>query len=132
MNHFNYFNSGAALLGAFLSWFLGGLDGIMKVLVLLVVIDYLTGILKGFVLKSWASDVGFHGIVKKVCMFLIVGVANVINHELIGDSQALRDAVILFFIANEGLSISENSIALGVPVPEALKERFLSWRKNKN
>ena len=127
-----YINTGFALGGAFLSWFLGGLDGIMKVLVILVCVDYITGIMKGFVLKRWNSEVGFHGIAKKVCMFLIVGIANVINHEMMSDSNALRDGIIMFFVANEGLSIAENAIELGVPFPDALKERFLSWHSKQH
>ena len=59
---------------------------------------------------------------------MIVSIANVINHEMLGDSDALRGGIIVFFISNEGLSIIENAIDLGVPFPESLKERFLSWR----
>ena len=123
-----YFNTGVGLAGFFLSWFLGGLDGLMKVLLVLVCVDYITGIMKGYVLKNFSSDIGFHGIAKKVCMFMIVGIANVINHEMMGDSEALRDGIIMFFTANEGLSITENAIDLGVPFPDSLKERFLAWR----
>lgn len=123
-----YFDTGFALAGAFLSWFIGGFDGLMKVLVVLVAVDYVTGIMKSYVLKNFSSETGFHGIAKKVCMFLIIGVANIINHEMLGDSQTLRDGIIMFFTANEGLSITENAIALGIPFPDALKERFLAWR----
>ena len=126
---FNYYiDTGFALAAAFLSWFLGGFDGLMKVLIVLVVVDYVTGILKGYILKNFSSEIGFHGIAKKVCMFLIIGVANIINHEMLGDSEALRDGIIMFFTANEGLSITENAIDLGVPFPDSLKERFLAWR----
>ena len=127
-----YIDTGFALAGAFLSWFIGGIKGGVVVLFLLMIIDYITGVMKGFVLKKWCSDIGFHGIAKKVCMFLFVGIANVIDNEmhieLLGHNDVLRDAVICFYIANEGLSITENAIDLGAPVPEGLKERFLSWR----
>ena len=130
---FNYYiDTGFALAAAVWSWFLGGFDGLMKVLIVLVAVDYVTGILKGYVFKNFSSDIGFHGIAKKVCMFLIIGVANIINHEMLGDSEALRDGIIMFFTANEGLSITENAIALGIPFPETLKERFLSWRNGQS
>ena len=127
----NYLSGGAALLGAFLSWFFGGLNGGLLVLLTFMIIDQITGVMKGYVLKRWSSDVGFHGISKKVCMFLFVGIANIIDKEvhieLLGHSDILRDAVICCYIANEGMSIIENAIDLGVPVPEGLKERFLAW-----
>ncbi len=132
MNVDTYINTGAGLLGAFVSWFIGGIKGGVLVLAVLMIIDYITGVMKGFVLKKWSSDIGFHGIAKKVCMFLFVGIANVIDNEmhieLLGHADVLRDAVICFYIANEGLSITENAIALGMPVPESLKKRFLAWQ----
>ena len=131
MNVDNYISRGAVLLGAFLSWYLGDLDGLIKILFTFAVIDQITGVMKGFVLKKWSSEVGFHGIAKKVYMFILVGMANVIDNqihiELLGNSDILRDAVTSFYIANEGLSITENAIALGIPIPERLKQRFLFW-----
>lgn len=127
----NYFDTFAALGGAFLSFFLGGLDGLMKLLVVFVIVDYVTGVMKGFVEHRFSSDIGFHGIARKVCMFLVVGIANVIDHEMLGHTEVLRDAVVMFYVANEGLSITENAIALGVPFPDSLKERFLSWQNKK-
>ena len=127
----NYISGGAALLGAFLSWFIGGLDGGLAVLALFMIIDQVTGVMKGFVLRKWSSQVGFHGIAKKVCMFLFVGIANVIDKEvhieLLGHTDILRDAVICFYIANEGLSIIENAIELDAPVPHGLRDHFLAW-----
>ena len=73
------------LLGAFLSFFLGGLDGLMTVLLVFVVCDQITGLMKGYVLRQWSSEVGFHGIARKVCMFIIVGIANVIDHEMLAN-----------------------------------------------
>ena len=123
-----YIDTGFALLGGFLSWFLGGLDGLLTLLVVFVIADYFTGVMKSFLDGTLSSELGFHGIAKKVCMFLIVGIANVIDNELLARSEVLRDAVLMFYLANEGLSITENSIEIGLPVPEALKDRFLSWR----
>ena len=126
-----YLSGGAALLGAFLSWFMGGLDGGIAVLALFMILDQITGLMKGFILKKWSSEIGFHGIAKKVCMFLFVGIANItdkeVHIELLGHKDILRDAVICFYIANEGLSIIENAIELDAPVPAGLKEGFLAW-----
>ncbi|MBQ7594179.1 MAG: phage holin family protein [Synergistaceae bacterium] len=132
MNFDSYLETGAGLLGAFLSWFFGGLNGGILVLATFMIIDQITGVMKGYVLKRWSSDVGFHGISKKVCMFLFVGIANIIDKNLhidfLGHSDILRDFVICFYVANEGLSIIENAIELDAPVPHGLKEHFMSWR----
>ena len=128
MTYDQYFKGGAALLGAFLSWFLGDLNGAVKLLVVMAIIDQITGIIKAGVLRKWSSEAGFHGIAKKILMFMFVGIANIIDNELLGHSEVLRDAVSLFYIANEGLSIIENAIDCGAPVPDGLKERFMSWR----
>ena len=128
MSFDNYFEALFALAGAFISFFIGGLDGLMKLLVILVISDFITGVLKGLVLKKYSSDTGFHGISKKVCMFIFIGMANVIDNEMLGHSEVLRDAVVLFYLANEGLSVVENAIEMGAPVPDGMKERFLSWR----
>ena len=131
MNHIKYFNTFCGALGAFLSFFLGSLDGILRILVIIMAVDYLTGVLNSFVQKNFSSAIGFHGIARKVCMFLVIGIANVLDHELLAHSEVLRDAVCMFYLANEGLSVMENAISLGVPFPEKLKERFLVWRNGK-
>ena len=115
-------------LGVFLSYFIGGLDGLLAMLVVFVICDYISGTLKGLILGKFSSDVGFNGIARKVYIFIFVGIANVMDHELLGNSEVLRDGVVMFYLANEGLSISENAIEMGVPVPEAIKDRFLCWR----
>lgn len=128
MSFDNYFEAFFALMGAFLSFFFGGLDGLMRLLVVFVIIDYITGVFKAMVLKKYSSEIGFHGITKKICMFIFIGMANIIDNEMLGHSEVLRDAAAMFYLANEGLSIIENTIELGLPVPDGFKERFLSWR----
>lgn len=132
MNNSEYFYAFFGALGAFLSFFLGGLDGLLLILVIVIGIDYVTGVLNSFVQGQFSSDIGFHGIARKVCIFLVVGLANVLDHELLGHSEVLRDAACMFYLANEGLSIMENAIALGVPFPDKLKQRFLSWRSSQS
>ena len=128
MSYDTQFDAFIGLLGAFLSFFLGGLDSLMIVLLVVVGCDMVSGLIKAFILKSLSSDVGFHGIARKICMFMIVGIANVIDNQMLGHSEALRDGVIIFYLSSEGISIFENVIDMGVPVPEWLKERFLTWR----
>ena len=131
MNQVKYFNTFCGALGAFFSFFLGSLDGILLILVIVMAVDYITGVLNSFVNHSFSSNVGFHGIARKACMFLVIGIANILDHELLAHSEVLRDAVCMFYLANEGLSVMENAISLGVPFPEKLKERFIIWRNGK-
>lgn len=114
-----------AIIGGFLGWFLGGFDGFLYALIAFVVLDYCTGILAAGVQKKLSSQIGFNGIAKKICIFVLVGLANVIDIHIIGNGSALRTAVIFFYLANEGISILENSAVIGLPVPEKLKEMLL-------
>ncbi len=112
-----------AAIGGTLGWYLGGLDGFLYALIAFVVVDYITGVLRAIVEKKLSSRIGAHGIAKKVAIFLVVGVGHLIDTYLIsGAGSPLRTAVIFFYIANEGVSLLENSAAIGLPVPEKLKE----------
>ena len=108
-------------IGGYLGFFLGGLDGFIYALVTFVVIDYLTGIMAAIVERKLSSEIGFRGIFKKVLIFLLVTVGNIIDKNLVGTGGAVRTAVIFFYISNEGISVIENSIRIGLPVPEKLK-----------
>lgn len=112
------FSAGA---GAFVGWFLGALDGLFYALVAFIVIDYVTGVLCGGVEHRLSSAVGFKGICQKVMIFLLVGMANIVDIEMIGGGSVLRTAVIFFYLSNEGISILENAGRLGVPIPDKLK-----------
>ena len=109
-------------LGGWLGWFLGGCDGLLIALVAFVVIDYITGVMCAVLDKNLSSEVGFRGIFKKVLIFLLVGVANVLDVQVIGAGSVLRTAVIFFYLSNEGVSLTENAAHLGLPIPEKLKE----------
>ena len=108
-------------LGGWLGYFLGGCDGLLIALVLFAVVDYLTGIMCAVVDKKLSSQVGFKGICRKVLIFLRVGIANIIDVQVIGTGSVIRTAVIFFYLSNEGVSILENAAHLGLPIPEALK-----------
>lgn len=108
-------------LGAWLGWFLGGYDGFIYALVALVTIDYITGVMRPFVEKQLSSEIGARGIVKKVLIFTLVGIGHTIDSQVLGSGNAIRTAVIFFYLSNEGISILENSVAMGLPIPDKLR-----------
>ena len=108
-------------LGGWIGYFLGGCDGLLYALIAFVVIDYITGVMCAITDKKLSSAVGFKGIFRKVLIFLLVGIANVIDVEVIGTGAVLRTAVIFFYISNEGVSLLENAGYLGLPIPEKIK-----------
>ena len=110
-----------AVLGGWLGYYLGGFDGLLYALVAFVVTDYVTGILCAISDRKLSSSVGFRGIARKVLIFLLVGIAHLIDAEIIGTGSVFRTAVIFFYLSNEGLSLIENAAHLGLPVPEKLK-----------
>lgn len=109
-------------LGGFIGWFLGGNDGFIYALLAFVVIDYITGIMCAITDKELSSEVGFKGICKKVLIFALVGIGNLLDIYILGQAGILRNVVIFFYLSNEGVSILENASHLGLPVPEKLKE----------
>ena len=108
-------------IGGWLGWFLGGCDGLLYALIAFVTIDYITGVMCAVIDHRLSSEVGFKGIFKKVLISLLVGVANILDVQVIGTGCVLRTAVIFFYISNEGVSLLENAAYLGLPVPEKIK-----------
>ena len=111
-----------AAIGGGIGWFLGGADGFLYALIAFVVIDYITGVMCAIVDKKLSSEVGFKGICKKVLIFILVGVANIVDKQIIGNGSAIRTAVIFFYLSNEGISILENTALIGLPVPQKLRD----------
>lgn len=110
-------------IGGVLGWYLGGLDGFLYALIAFVMVDYITGVLRAIVEKQLSSRIGAQGIAKKVAIFLVVGIGHFVDVYLLGGSgSTLRTAVIFFYLSNEGISLLENSAAVGLPVPEKLKD----------
>ena len=109
-------------LGGSLGWFLGGADGFLYALIAFVVIDYATGVLCAIADKNLSSEVGFKGICRKVLIFTLVGIGNILDVYVLGEAGVLRTAVIFFYLSNEGVSLLENSAHLGLPIPEKLKD----------
>ena len=109
-------------LGGWLGYFLGGLDGMMIALIVMMTLDYVTGVMCAIADKKLSSEVGFKGICRKVLIFTLVGIGNIVDVYVLGQGGVLRTAVIFFYLSNEGVSILENSAHLGLPIPEKLKE----------
>lgn len=108
-------------VGGWLGYFLGGCDGLLYALIAFVVIDYITGVMCAIVDKNLSSEVGFKGICRKVLIFLLVGIANILDVQVIDTGSVLRTAVIFFYISNEGVSLLENAGHLGLPIPVKIK-----------
>lgn len=108
-------------IGGWLGYFLGGWDGMLYALVVFVVVDYITGVMCAINDKKLSSAVGFKGICRKVLIFLLVGIANILDVQVIGTGSVLRTAVIFFYISNEGISLIENAAHLGLPIPEKVR-----------
>ena len=111
-----------AAIGGWLGYFLGGCDGLLIALVVFVVVDYITGVMCAIADHKLSSAVGFKGICRKVLIFLLVVIANILDVQVIGSGSVLRTAVTFFFISNEGVSLVENAAHLGLPVPDKLKD----------
>ena len=111
-----------AAVGGGIGWFFGELDGFFYALLAFVVIDYLTGVMCAIADRNLSSEVGFRGIFRKVLIFVMVGAGHILDAQVIGSGDALRTAVIFFYISNEGVSLLENAAHIGLPVPEKLKE----------
>ena len=110
-----------AAVGGWLGYFLGGCDGLLYALIAFVAIDYITGVMCAISDKTLSSEVGFRGICRKVLIFLLVGIGNIIDVQVIGNGGVMRTAVIFFYLSNEGISLIENAAHLGLPIPDKLK-----------
>ena len=108
-------------LGGWLGYFLGGCDGLLYTLLAFTAMDYITGVMCAVNDKTLSSEVGFRDICRKVMIFMLVGIANILDTDVVGTGCVLRTAVIFFYISNEGVSLLENAAHLGLPVPEKIK-----------
>lgn len=109
-------------IGGFLGWFLGGLDGFLYALIAFVVVDYITGLMCAVTDKKLSSNVGFKGIFRKVLIFTLVGIGNILDMYVIKNGSVLRTAIIFFYLSNEGISLLENAAHIGLPIPQKLKD----------
>lgn len=120
----------SGVAGMLVGYFLGGCDGLIYTLVAFVVIDYVTGVMCAISEKKLSSEVGFRGIFKKVVIFFLVGIGHMIDVHVLGNGAVMRTAVIFFYLANEGISLTENAARLGLPIPKKLREVLESLKKD--
>ncbi len=127
----NVVKSMLAAICALLGFLFGDRDGLMIALIGLIALDYISGVLAAIVEKKLSSEVGAKGIAKKMFMLLIVAVANIVDINVIGEGHVLKSVTVVFYIANECISLIENAGRLGVPVPKKLID-VLEQLKNKD
>ena len=109
-------------------YLLGGVDIALQSLLIVIIIDYLTGIASAIYNKELSSKVGFNGIIKKFCYLLVVALSVVIDN-LLGQSGLIRSLVIYFFVANDGLSIIENMAEMNIKLPQKLIDALEQIKK---
>lgn len=119
-------------IGAIIGTFIGGLTGLLTALIWLMIADYITGVLSAIKRKEVNSNVGFWGIVKKCLILLMVGVGNILDVYIITQGSTVRTAVIMFYAANDGISILENLTELGLPVPDKVRKILEQLREGED
>ena len=117
-----------ATVGYLFIYLLGGWDVALQCLLLAIVFDYISGMIKAFHTKTLSSKIGFQGILKKVGILLIV-MLGVLVDRVTGNTGAVRTLVIYYFVANEGLSVIENLGQCGVPIPASIKKALKALNK---
>ena len=108
--------------GAVVGFCFGEMTGLFKALIFMMAIDYVTGWIKAIYLRELSSAAGFKGIAKKIMILCLVSICHIIDVHVIGDKSIIMSAALMFYIGNEGISILENAVLIGIPVPEALKK----------
>ncbi|MEG3311556.1 phage holin family protein [Streptococcus sp. SS-4456] len=111
-----------SMIGGLIGSLFGELDGILYALLVFIIIDYLTGIFAAVVEKQLSSSIGFRGIFKKIAILFLVSLGHMIDTAIIKQGGTIRTMVIFFYLSNEGLSILENTVRIGLPIPEKLQE----------
>ena len=99
----------------------GGIDVALTCLIVAIVLDYVSGMIKAYNKKQLSSKIGFSGILKKIGILILV-MLSVLVDRVTGDTGAIRTLVIYYFVANEGLSVLENLGESGIPIPNAIKK----------
>lgn len=120
-----------AIIGTMFTWLFGAWDLALTILIVFMVLDYCTGVLKGYVLKQLSSDVGLKGLARKAVILIVLIVAVCLDRLLNTGHWVFRTLVAYFYIANEGLSLIENCAALGGPVPQQLVDALAQLKEKK-
>ena len=126
---FAWFRGFGSLLAGWLSYLYGDMNGLLVALFVAIVLDYITGLIQAGIKGELSSSIGFKGILKKALILVVIGLAHVIDN-CVGSGETWRNIAIVFYICNEGLSILENIVACGVPVPEKIKDALLTLQED--
>lgn len=124
----NYFNLSVSLISGFLSYWFGGFDTTLIVLITFIVLDYLTGIIYAIETKTVNSEIGFKGLLKKFTIIILLILAVMLD-KLFNDKFIFRTMVCYFYIANEGISVLENTAKIGIPYPQSLLNALQQLQK---
>ncbi len=124
---FNWVSVSAAVVGGTFGILFGGFDKMLIALLIIMAVDYITGVIKAIYNKKLSSEIGFKGLLKKTVLLAVVVLSNTLQ-ELTGGEIEIRSVVIMFYIANEGISILENVAAVSDAIPPGLKEVLLQLR----
>ena len=122
-------DSVAGAVGAVLGFMYGEVTGLFWALIAFMALDYITGVVVAIIEKRLSSEVGFRGLAKKFLILVFVAVGHIADTYILGGTPAAMSAVMLFYMANEGISIIENAAALGLPVPKKLKDIMVQLKK---
>ena len=118
-----------ATIGTLFTWLFGAWDTALVVLIVFMLLDYGTGVLRGYINKELSSDVGLKGIARKAVIFIVLIVAVMLDRLLNTGNWVFRSLVCYFYIANEGISLLENCASLGLPIPEKLKDALAQLKE---
>lgn len=132
MNLKEIFNSFIAIIGALLTYMFGTWDTCLLVLVYFMALDYCTGLIGAFIQKKVSSNIGFKGILKKTTIFIVLIVAVLLDRLLNDSTWVFRTLVCYFYIANEGISLLENAVKIGVPIPQKIIDVLEQIKKKEN
>ncbi|HFI0647036.1 TPA: holin family protein [Streptococcus suis] len=110
-----------SMIGGLIGSLFGELDGILYALLVFIIIDYITGIFAAVVEKQLSSSIGFRGIFKKIAILFLVSLGHLIDTAVIKQGGTIRTMVIFFYLSNEGVSILENTVRIGLPIPKKLQ-----------
>lgn len=124
---FNWTSTVIGIVGGFFVAIFGQWDSILWALLVIMLLDYLTGVIKAIYTKTMSSEIGFKGLLKKITILIIVALSNVLQ-QITGDNVAIREIVIMFYVANEGISVLENVAVIHPRMPKAIKDILLQIR----
>ena len=130
MEKIRLFVDGAIAVGASLFAFLyGDITPLFWAVLAFMILDYITGLIVAFIRKEISSEVGFKGLAKKFLILIFIALAHILDVNVLNTYPVLQSAVMMFFIANEGISLIENAAKLGLPIPGKLLDVLKQLKK---